>query len=398
MVLEATLICLDNSDWSRNGDYAPSRFEAQTDTADVVSRAKSRGNPENATGVLTMAGERVEVRASPTPDLGTVMEALASIPTNGQSDFIRGIMTAQLALKHRQNKMQRQRIVVFVASPMDVSEAKLETVGRTLKKNNVSLDIISLGEIDGNAKKIQCLFDAVNNQDTSHVVEVPQGSLVSEVVRSSPILRVPGEAAQPGAGGGAANEGDELELGVDPNVDPDLYMALRMSLEEENKRKRETDTKIEPAQAAETTELSAGSASVTAPQAIPAEIAPSEMPHSSLTSFTRPHPNLTHLSHSPASHGHSSYTTPASLRDTIDFLSAYPSAERDIEQMENLDPDLKMALLLSLRTEQPSEGGVNSTASNDVNMGDEDEPKAEKKEMDEAIEQPEEKEKDNKDK
>eukprot|EP00923_Selenidium_pygospionis_P046828 GHVN01080848.1.p1 GENE.GHVN01080848.1~~GHVN01080848.1.p1 ORF type:complete len:348 (+),score=93.78 GHVN01080848.1:61-1104(+) len=347
MVLEATLICLDNSDWSRNGDYAPSRFEAQTDTADVVSRAKSRGNPENATGVLTMAGERVEVRASPTPDLGTVMEALASIPTNGQSDFIRGIMTAQLALKHRQNKMQRQRIVVFVASPMDVSEAKLETVGRTLKKNNVSLDIISLGEIDGNAKKIQCLFDAVNNQDTSHVVEVPQGSLVSEVVRSSPILRVPGEAAQPGAGGGAANEGDELELGVDPNVDPDLYMALRMSLEEENKRKRETDTKIEPAQAAETTELSAGSASVTAPQAIPAEIAPTE---------------------------------------------------RDIEQMENLDPDLKMALLLSLRTEQPSEGGVNSTASNDVNMGDEDEPKAEKKEMDEAIEQPEEKEKDNKDK
>ena len=29
MVLEATYLCVDNSDYMRNGDFAPSRMEAQ---------------------------------------------------------------------------------------------------------------------------------------------------------------------------------------------------------------------------------------------------------------------------------------------------------------------------------------------------------------------------------
>ena len=36
---------------------------------------------------------------------------------DGKSDFMTGIQIAQMALKHRSNKSQRQRIVVFVASP-----------------------------------------------------------------------------------------------------------------------------------------------------------------------------------------------------------------------------------------------------------------------------------------
>lgn len=36
------------------------------------------------------------------------------------------IQQAQLALKHRLNKKQKQRIVVFVASPIEDDEAELE--------------------------------------------------------------------------------------------------------------------------------------------------------------------------------------------------------------------------------------------------------------------------------
>ena len=32
MVLEATYLCVDNSDYMRNGDFAPSRMEAQPST------------------------------------------------------------------------------------------------------------------------------------------------------------------------------------------------------------------------------------------------------------------------------------------------------------------------------------------------------------------------------
>ena len=36
MPLEATMICLDNSEWSRNGDIAPSRWASQIDAANII--------------------------------------------------------------------------------------------------------------------------------------------------------------------------------------------------------------------------------------------------------------------------------------------------------------------------------------------------------------------------
>lgn len=47
MPLETTIICCDNSDWMRNGDYIPSRFEAQHDAINLVTGAKTQQNPEN---------------------------------------------------------------------------------------------------------------------------------------------------------------------------------------------------------------------------------------------------------------------------------------------------------------------------------------------------------------
>lgn len=47
---------LDNSDWMRNGDYAPSRLESQHDAAGMLINDRINSNPENTVGVLTMAG------------------------------------------------------------------------------------------------------------------------------------------------------------------------------------------------------------------------------------------------------------------------------------------------------------------------------------------------------
>jgi hypothetical protein len=46
---------LDNSEWMRNGDYFPSRMEAQIDAVNVVMGWKFQSNPENTVGVLKMA-------------------------------------------------------------------------------------------------------------------------------------------------------------------------------------------------------------------------------------------------------------------------------------------------------------------------------------------------------
>jgi len=53
---------LDNSEWNRNADFAPSRWENQLDAANIICEAKTQQNPENTLGIMTMAGKRYPIR------------------------------------------------------------------------------------------------------------------------------------------------------------------------------------------------------------------------------------------------------------------------------------------------------------------------------------------------
>ena len=57
MPLEATMMVIDNSEFMRNGDYAPTRFDAQADAVNIVFQTKIDSNPENTVGVMSMAGK-----------------------------------------------------------------------------------------------------------------------------------------------------------------------------------------------------------------------------------------------------------------------------------------------------------------------------------------------------
>jgi 26S proteasome regulatory subunit N10 len=65
-----------------------------------------------------MAGKTPRVLVTPTADLGKVLNCMTDIELESECNFAASAQIAQLALKHRQNKIQRQRIVVFVGSPL----------------------------------------------------------------------------------------------------------------------------------------------------------------------------------------------------------------------------------------------------------------------------------------
>ncbi|XP_077219851.1 regulatory particle non-ATPase 10 [Tasmannia lanceolata] len=241
MVLEATMICIDNSEWMRNGDYSPTRLQAQADAVNLICGAKTQSNPENTVGVLTMAGKGVRVLVTPTSDLGKILACMHGLEIGGEMNMTAGIQVAQLALKHRQNKKQQQRIIVFAGSPIKYDKKVLETIGRKLKKNSVALDIVDFGEEDdAKPEKLESLLSAVNNNDSSHIVHVPSGpNALSDVLISTPIFTGDGEggsgfaaAAAAAAAGGVSG----FDFGVDPNLDPELALALRVSMEEERAR------------------------------------------------------------------------------------------------------------------------------------------------------------------
>lgn len=243
MVLEATYLCVDNSDYMRNGDFAPSRMEAQQDAVNLLAGAKTQSNPENSVGVLSMAGRGVEVHVALTSDVGKILSLSHGIKIGEKANLMGSIQVAQLALKHRQNKNQRQRIIVFVGSPIENEEKDLVKLGKKLKKNSVAMDIINFGEEAENASKLEALLNAVNSDDNSHLVTVPSGPhVLSDILLSSPIVQGEdggGGAAMGGgaggAGGGAGGEGF-AEFGVDPTLDPEFAWALRVSMEEERQR------------------------------------------------------------------------------------------------------------------------------------------------------------------
>ncbi|KAK0552183.1 proteasome regulatory particle base subunit rpn10 [Tilletia horrida] len=243
MVLEATMLVLDNSEWMRNGDYTPSRWEAQTDAVNILFDAKTNSNPENVVGLMTMAGKSPEVLVTLTQDIGKILTALHSSKITGASNLGTGLNIAQLALKHRQNKNQRQRIIAFVGSPLVEDEADLVKLGKKLKKNNVAVDVINFGEDEQNEDKLAKFVEAVNSGENSHLLSIPAGpQLLSDIILSSSLLYEEGEGGGAGPSGGARSGGDNnFEFGVDPSMDPELAMALRMSLEEEQARQRSAD-------------------------------------------------------------------------------------------------------------------------------------------------------------
>jgi 26S proteasome regulatory subunit N10 len=49
---------VDNSDWSRNGDYLPTRWEAQQDAVALIANAKFQAHAESSVGLMTMAGKQ----------------------------------------------------------------------------------------------------------------------------------------------------------------------------------------------------------------------------------------------------------------------------------------------------------------------------------------------------
>lgn len=250
MPLESCMILLDNSEYMRNGDYIPTRLEAQQDAANLLVGAKTQSHPESTVGVS--AG--TELLCSPTDDVGKIMGAFHHLPMRSeQPDVTASVQVASLALKHRRNKNGSQRIVLFVGSPLGKMESRaLAKAGRQLKKNNVSIDVIAMGELEENEDKLRELVDAANGraeegaERTCHLVTIPAGVLPSDVLASSPVVHGGGEgsafaasAAAGGAGGGGGDFGGGGFAdfgGVDPNMDPELAMALRVSMEEERAR------------------------------------------------------------------------------------------------------------------------------------------------------------------
>uniref|UniRef100_A0A671VSH0 26S proteasome non-ATPase regulatory subunit 4 n=1 Tax=Sparus aurata TaxID=8175 RepID=A0A671VSH0_SPAAU len=218
MVLESTMVCVDNSEYMRNGDFLPTRLQAQQDAVNIVCHSKTRTNPENNVGLITMANN-CEVLTTLTPDSGRILSKLHAVQPKGKICFCTGIRVAHLALKHRQGKNHKMRIIAFVGSPVEDNEKDVRF--KRLKKEKVNVDIINFGEEEVNTEKLTAFINTLNGKEGtgSHLVTVPPGPSLADALLSSPILA--------GEGGSMMGLGaSDFEFGVDPSADPETSRVI----------------------------------------------------------------------------------------------------------------------------------------------------------------------------
>lgn len=199
-----------------------------------------------------MAGTGPTVLNTPTTNFGAILAGLHDTKIKGHMRLGTAISVAMLALKHRANKSQRQRVVVLICSELDPrfgdkndSEKELIKLAKKCKKNNVSVDFVAFGDAQESATRgvLEKFIEAVggNAGEGNHLAVIPPGTgLLSDSLITTPIVGMGGDV-----GGGSGMEGVEsggaggdngFEFGIDPATDPELAMALRMSMEEEQNR------------------------------------------------------------------------------------------------------------------------------------------------------------------
>lgn len=259
-----------------NGDFSPNRFLAQQEAILTLFSMKKRLNQENTMGLVSLnspnsasssSNGRPMVMASLTQDSGKILKTLhhmkpmaslvsSSNRTSGLdnseaisvSALLDAFKMAQLVLKHRPNKAGQQRIVLFLSSPLSVSDYKNHTnekeqeesllnVAKSLRKNNIALDIVHFTHLSPDSLAHSLLtkfFEAFNPNEadsSSCILHIsPSSTLLVDVLARTPIYNYnhsqsQGSSALPGIG--------NFEFGVDPELDPELALALKLSMDEQ---------------------------------------------------------------------------------------------------------------------------------------------------------------------
>ena len=219
------MILMDNSVYTRNGDAIPNRFQCINEGVTAIINQKSNDNPETSIGLMLMAGRGKQILSTPTNDTSMIFAQYAKIQIQSTVSISKSIQVAQLAIKHRVNKHQHERIVIFLGSEIKESLEELYVLARSLRKSLVAVDFVNVC-CPANVPILQNFLEIVNVDSNCKLVNFEGGlARLVDSLKESGIL-----------GGHQTPTG-----GFQEDVDPELEMVLRISLEEERKRQEELE-------------------------------------------------------------------------------------------------------------------------------------------------------------
>lgn len=155
---------------------------------------------------------RKRILVTLTSDFGKILGGLHEAKVGGTSDFKQAFLVAKLALANRISPIHTQRIIMFVGSPLKMTDEDVQELITICKDYNIALDIISFGEVVDNAHLLE-QFPAQLGDDCT-LVTIPAGPqvLLDVIAKTNVIMR----------DGGLQS--------FDPEFDPEYAAAIRESM------------------------------------------------------------------------------------------------------------------------------------------------------------------------
>lgn len=125
---------------------------------------------------------------------------------------------------------------MFVGSPLgkDLSVDQMAGLGKALKKNGIAIDVVSYGPDCGNFDLLHSLVQACSVTDA-------QGKVVEDEERVCRLVVIPpGESLPDAIKQHLLHTSSDAIMDGDEEMDPELALALKLSLEEEEARQKKS--------------------------------------------------------------------------------------------------------------------------------------------------------------
>jgi 26S proteasome regulatory subunit N10 len=191
VVLKPTAVAflLDNTHSSIDGDFSPTRLEAQKLTVDHFVQYIFTVQPLSQIAFGTLCKLESGIRCSFMSCHERILGSFPSITSRcGALDLATGIRCAILALRHCKSDIVTKRILAFVGSDHDIADSTIAgQVAEQLLKEKVLLDIVAFGRDVRHKQSLRRLIpEAIASQ--CHFLDVPSlGTVLSDSVLASPI-------------------------------------------------------------------------------------------------------------------------------------------------------------------------------------------------------------------
>lgn len=179
---ECVIFCLDSSEWMRAEDYEPfSRWEAQCQATNAYIEEKAKRG-ENSCAIITTGGKRANCEISFTEEAYLVAGALTKVKVAGiHNHHGDALKLAQMMFNQRIQKKQKQRIVWFVGSPLEIGIEELYKIALKLKKNGIIVDILNFGEMsEEKTQKLQVFHKTLLKTQNCNLINCECGENMSE--------------------------------------------------------------------------------------------------------------------------------------------------------------------------------------------------------------------------